>query len=231
MTNAPWDLASMNRQAVFENMFSWLRETINWFQLNPQFNLYIRPHPIDTNPLIPASPQTVVGLIKEEYDPLPSNVILLPPSLDSVPLKSLLDHLSPLVAIVHTSTAALDCSLEGIEVVCTGFSPYRGMGFTKDVDSPEEYFENLSDSLRQGAGLDRSKIELAQKFVSYYQFRYQSNTFIQNGLPTRISKGFQKSLVDGESAINHAVNTIILGEKFHSATNWSPNYVSGSNSK
>lgn len=231
MTNAPWDLASMNRQAVFESMFSWLRETINWFKLNPQFSLYIRPHPIDTNPLIPTSPQTVAGVISAEYDPLPPNVILLPSSLDSVPLKSLLDHLSPVVAIAHTSTAALDCSLEGIEVVCTGFSPYRGMGFTKDVDSPEEYFENLSDSLRQGAGLDRSKIELAQKFVSYYQFRYQSNTFIQNGLPARISKGFQNSLVDSESAINHAVNTIILGEKFHSATNWSPNYVAGSNSK
>jgi hypothetical protein len=224
MTNAPWDLASMDRQAVFSSMFEWVRETIEWFTLNPQFTLYIRTHPVDRNVLVPKSPLTVEDMIANEFSNLPQNVIVLPPELDGANVADLVDSIAPSIAIVHTSTAALHCANKGVQVVATGYSPYRGFGFTTDPKNRQEYFESIEAALSKPAHLNATQLDLAMKFISYYQFRYHANAFIQTGTPTRLSTGLARSLGDSRSPLNHAVETIYNGEQFHNSDNWSPNY-------
>ncbi len=228
MTNAPWDLASLDRQAVFPDMFSWVRETINWFSLHPEFTLYIRTHPVERNTLVPRSSVTVEDMIKREFKDLPGNIVLIPGQLDNLSLGQIIDHINPSLALVHTSTSGLDCAIKGVRVITTGFSPYRGFGFTSDPKTRVEYLEEMEAGLRTKEGLSKSQLDLAKNFISYYQFRYQSNTLIQTRLPARVSPKFKSSLEDEKSALNYAVNTIMTGKSFHSSEGWVPNYSSGS---
>lgn len=228
MTNAPWDLASLDRQAVFPDMFSWVRETINWFCLHPHFTLYIRTHPVERNALIPRSSVTVEEMIKREFKDLPDNIVLISGQLDKLSLGTIIDHLNPSVALVHTSTSGLDCVIKGVRVITTGFSPYRGFGFTSDPKTRVEYLEEMEAGLGTKAGLSKSQLDLAKNFISYYQFRYQSNTLIQTRFPARVSPKFKSSLDDEKSALNYAVNTIVTGGSFHTSERWAPNYSSDS---
>lgn len=228
MTNAPWDLASLDRQAVFPDMFSWVRETVNWFCLHPHFTLYIRTHPVERNALIPRSSVTVEEMIKREFKDLPDNIVLISGQLDKLSLGTIINHLNPSVALVHTSTSGLDCAIKGVKVITTGFSPYRDFGFTSDPKTEVEYIEQLEARLRTREGLSKFELDRAKKFISYYQFRYQSNTFIQTKLPARVSPNFKSSLQDEKSALSYVVNTIVTGGSFHTSERWAPNYPSDS---
>jgi hypothetical protein len=223
LTNAVWDLASLDRQVVFPNMLKWLEETLRWFADHPQYGLFVRNHPIESNPLLPVGPQRVADFISQTFDHLPGNIRVLPPDTDSVRLRTLVKAISPSITVVHTSTAALECALEGVPVVTTGTSPFRGLGFTLDPSTPEEYFRQLEKSLTKPDRLKDDQLDLVRKFVSYYQFRYQTNAGIYSGNPPRISKNLPAFLTDEKSGLRHALGTVLRGDTFHSKTNWSPN--------
>ena len=223
LTNAVWDLASLDRQVVFSNMMQWVDETVRWFARHPQYGLFIRNHPIESNPLLPIGPQRVAQFISQNFERLPGNIIVLPPETDSVRLRTLVKTISPCITLVHTSTAALESALEGVPVVTSGISPFRGLGFTLDPSTPEEYFRQLEKSLAEPVGLADGQLDLVRKFVSYYQFRYQTDAGIYSGNPPRISKSLPTSLADRKSGLHHALRTVLAGDAFHSQTNWSPN--------
>jgi hypothetical protein len=167
-------------------------------------------------------------MINQKFRNLPSNIILIDGQLDTLSLGRIIDHLDPSLALVHTSTSGLDCALKGMSVITTGQSPYRGFGFTSDPKTRAEYFEELEAGLRTKQRLSGFQLDLAKKFTSYYQFRYQSNTLIQTKFPSRLSPNFKYSLEDETSALRNAVDTIMDGGTFHSSKNWAPNYSSPS---
>ncbi len=144
--NVIWDLAALNKQILFKDMIEWIVETIEWFRDNGEYQLIIRPHPVETSPKIPSTRETVAAAIESRGVQFPENVFLLK-SDAKVTLNELITEFNVRGMIVHTTTVGFECPARGLPVITTAKSPYRGFGFTIDPVSKQKYFSCISDLL------------------------------------------------------------------------------------
>jgi len=220
--NVIWDLAALNKQILFKDMIEWIIETIQWFRENKDFQLIIRPHPVETSPQIPKTRETVAAAIELSGVQLPENVFLLK-SDAKVTLNELIGRFNVRGVAVHTSTVGFECPARGLPVVTTAKSPYRGFGFTIDPNSKQEYFLCLGDLLTGDRKLvSDSSRELARKFIKFYQFHYYSNTGLFVGNPPQIADNFIDILGDDDGPFGYVTNSIIEGLPINGADRWLP---------
>lgn len=230
--NVIWDLAALNKQILFKDMIEWIIETIEWFRENKDFQLIIRPHPVETSPQIPRTRETVAAALELSGVQLPGNVFLLK-SDAKVTLNELIAKFNVRGVTVHTTTVGFECPARGLPVVTTAKSPYRGFGFTIDPSSKQEYFLCLRDLLTgDRKSVPDSSRELARKFIKFYQFHYYSNIglFVDNpsntkmslGSPLQLADNFIEILGDDEGPLGYVVNSIIEGLPINGHDRWLP---------
>ncbi|MFZ4855388.1 MAG: hypothetical protein ACOYL3_03230 [Desulfuromonadaceae bacterium] len=176
--NVIWDLAALNKQVVFDDMIEWIAETITWFGKHPEYQLIVKPHPAEQNPIIPETEERVTTALNRRGVIIPDNVAMLTPK-SAVTVYQLLPLVH--VGIMHTTTVGLEMTARGIPVITTARSPYRGFGFTLDPSSREEYFLTLDNALR-GEKLPEHKkqIDLAYKFILFQHFHYYTKIDIMD---------------------------------------------------
>jgi hypothetical protein len=168
--NVIWDSAALNRQIIFDDMIDWIGETISWFEKHPEYQLIVKPHPGELNPLIPATEERVETALQKKGIILPENVFLLPPLVNIT-----VYQLFPLikVGLIHTSTVGVEMVASKIPIITTGKSPYRGFGFSIDPINREEYFEQLDNILSGNSRIDLVNCQdLAYKFILFNFFHY-----------------------------------------------------------
>jgi hypothetical protein len=220
--NVVWDLAALNKQVVFLNMNEWIIETIKWFKLRPEFQLIIKPHPVETAPSIPKTNETVESIIKSEFRALPQNIILLH-SNSSMTSEEIRQMQNIKGVIVHTSTVGFEYPAHGFIAITTGRAPYRGFGFTIDPLTKDEYYSSLSSVLDSTeAILEESTVELARKFIKFYHFHYYSKIDAFEGNPISLSKDFNKVINSNEGAFSYILDKIISGREINDYEHWIP---------
>jgi len=220
--NAMWDLSALNKQILFADMIEWVTDTIEWFREHANFQLIIRPHPIETSPKIPRTRETIATSIEMKNIQMPENVYLFRADAN-ITLKELIEKFNVKGVTVHTTTVGFECPAQGLPVITTAKSPYRGFGFTLDPKTKQEYFSCLSHLLTVEKKLvsDLSQ-ELAKKFIKFYHFHYYSNIGIFEGITPEIPENFLEILSNDDGAFGYVINCIIEGNPINDYDKWIP---------
>lgn len=165
-TNIAWDAAIVFRDIAFRNMAEWVLESIRYFAGRDDIQLVIRCHPAEVKREIETL-QKVADLVRERFDPLPSNIRLVPAESDvsTYTLSEIVD-----AGIVYTTKVGLEFACRGVPVVVVGEPFYRGKGFTHDPTTPGEYF-HLLETLPKGERMTPELTARAKKYAHYYFYR------------------------------------------------------------
>jgi len=225
--NVVWDLAALNKEVQFKNMFDWIIQTIEFFKNNPQWQLIIKPHTVEENRHIPVTSQRVKDFVESSLDNIPENVFVLD-AKTKYDIYYFFDKIK--VGLVFTSTSGLEMACYGIPVVPAGKAPYFNKGFTYDTNTREEYFEVLSRLLETNFAMDKSKeySMLAKKFfkLNFFHYYMKTNFFdyvlgSKNGLNLKVSSA--DDLIPGKnSVLDYICNSILKHEPFISENRWPP---------
>lgn len=218
--NVIWDLAALNKQLIFKDMNEWIIQTIEWFRDKPAYQLIIKPHPVETSPQIPNTRETVATAIQLSGISIPVNVFLLRSDV-KLTISNVITNYSVRGVVVHTTTVGFEYVANGIPVITTAKSPYRGFGFTVDPTSKAQYFQEMQNLLdKKEPSVDPKRINLARKFIKFYQFHYYSNLELFAGNPPVFSKKIVEQLSEPIGAFGDIVRSIVNGLPINSDTTW-----------
>jgi len=141
--NITWDTAVLDREIVFESMWDWLDQTVRYFLEKGDTQLIVRIHPAEVR--LPFKFHERVGdLIRKTFPDLPGHIRIV--ESDS-PISSYTLLAMAKKVLVYTSSLGLESAFAGREVIVTAKTHYRGKGFTRDPETPEEYFRFLEDDV------------------------------------------------------------------------------------
>lgn len=165
-TNVSWDAQLHYSSNIFDNMFDWLEETINFFIMNKNLNLVIRIHPAEITGAI-KSQEPTLKWINNRFNSLPANIKIIGPEADlsSYSLISVAD-----VGIIYASKVGLEFATSGKPLIVCGEAWIKNKNFTNDPRSVEEYFQMLQ-SFAANPNMLRSNKELALQYAYYFFFR------------------------------------------------------------
>lgn len=157
-TNLPWDgsLTATNQKA-FEDVFTWIDETVSIFTENPDLRLYIKTHPAE---VLRTTNESFYDYLTEEHS-LPENIEVLPPDTSTNPYEFMaaIDR-----GLVWNSTTGLEMSYLGVPVIVSGDTHYRGYGFTFDPADGTEYRDFI---LREDLELTTEMNRLAKRYAHH----------------------------------------------------------------
>jgi hypothetical protein len=134
-TNLLWDGALEPDQALYDDVYEWLADTIDILENLDDAHLIIKPHPAEH---LRGTNESVGDWVRATYEHLPENVTLLPPDTD-VDTYELFTDLD--LGIVYASTVGLEMVYDGVPVVTSGYPPYHGFEITYDPATKSEYRE------------------------------------------------------------------------------------------
>lgn len=221
--NAIWDCAALNKQIVFDGMMDWIAWTVQWFSQHPEYELIIKPHPVEDMPGIPKTVETVKQGLEKRNVSLAENTYLLDPKLP-FSVYALFPHIQ--LGIVYTTTVGIEMAAKGLPVITTAQSPYRGFGFTWDPTDQTEYKKMLHELLQTPHSIaSTSKLELAYKFIYFYQLHYFSKIGIIDDTGTEpkiLIQHINDLLPKKLPAFDYFIDTILAGMPILSNERWMP---------
>jgi hypothetical protein len=162
--NLGFDAGKTSTASAFDSAIDWIVETVAFFASRPEHHLVVKAHPAERNR---SARDSVLALLAERYPALPANVHVIE-SGAGVSAHTVVELAD--VALVYTSTVALEAAVLGRPVVLVGGGWNAGRGFTLDVSTPAEYVDLLR-RLCAGAGQDRSPVALARRYAYALFFR------------------------------------------------------------
>jgi hypothetical protein len=226
--NVIWDLAALNKQIVFDDMIDWIIKTIQWFENRQEYQLIIKPHPVETSKDIPNTKETVSSRISEKIENLPHNVILLK-SETHVTANDLVELVDIRAVTVHTTTVGFEIAARGFLCITTGRSPYRGFGFTIDPEDQHEYFKSINDLLSspKKEKLNKERVDLVYRFIKFYHFHYYSKLGLFNNSTSasssiELNNFYFDKIKYPSPSLNHVLTSIIDGKAINSNSQWLP---------
>jgi len=164
--NLAWDGAvEEDVSEIFDNIFSWIDRTIEFFKQKKDYQLIIKPHPAEL--IWEGCSKTLTDHIREQHGSLPENIILLKPD---VSLRAY-DLVGPdTVGIVFNGGLGLELAFAGIPVLVAADSHYRDAGIVYKVKTLEEYL-SLLDFPEPLISFAKDNHELAKKYAYFYFFK------------------------------------------------------------
>jgi hypothetical protein len=134
-----WDAAIEPQEAIYQDFYSWLRDTIEVGARMDDTHFVIKSHPAEN---IRGTNESVVDWINESYESLPPNFTVLPADTD-IDTYALIQDLD--AGAVYASTVGLEMAFAGLPVLVGGYPPYHGFGITHDPQSKSKYRESLQE--------------------------------------------------------------------------------------
>ena len=162
-----WDANLHFKASIFSGMLDWIEKTIRAFQSMPEKTLIIRIHPAEVHGTI-RSRQLVEEEIKKLFDPLPQNVLVIPPDNEKLDTYSLIELCD--VALVYGTKATVELSIRKKPVIVGGSAWAGGKGFTIDPKSEAEYLELLSTE-PSALAMRAEQHEAALAYGHYFFFK------------------------------------------------------------
>ena len=167
-TNVLWDVMTLNKDTIFSSIQQSYLETVRFFIKHPEYNLIVKPHPLDLFKGHESKEQADV-LINTAFGKLPDNILVLPPNtpITSYGLIGQAD-----VSIVYTTTVGMESAILGTPVITIGAAHYANKGFTSDPKGSEDYFAALKAMLDRPQHVSKQQQALAKKYYYLMNFVY-----------------------------------------------------------
>ncbi len=161
------DSLTLGRQVFSENMTEWIQQTVKFFAQHPEVQLIVRMHPGERYTKGPSVSQ----VIHQALQPIPENIHLVH-AQEAVNTYDLIEIAD--LGLVYTTTVGLEMAMSGLPVIVAGNTHYRGKGFTLDVDSWENYYALLNQTVRsiEEFRLSNAEIERAWSYAYLFFFEY-----------------------------------------------------------
>jgi hypothetical protein len=166
-TNVVGDSLALDRQVFSTGMADWLARTVQYFDGQDEAQLVVRVHPGEL--LGAGHPSTEI--VRQATLQLPERVRVVPPDSDINTYDLIaLAH----VGLVYTTTVGMEMVMQGVPVIVSGATHYRGKGFTHDPGNWQDYFDILTRLLSEPLGrrVDDDQIELAMRYAYRFFFEY-----------------------------------------------------------
>lgn len=166
-TNVVGDSLALDRQVFSTGMADWLARTVQFFESQDAAQLVVRVHPGEL--LGAGHPSTEI--VRQAALDLPASVRVVPPDSD-INTYDLIELAH--VGLVYTTTVGMEMVMQGVPVIVSGATHYRGRGFTYDPESWDEYFSVLARLLADPPGqlVEDRQIELAMRYAYRFFFEY-----------------------------------------------------------
>jgi len=158
------DSATLSRQIFSRSMSEWLERTVEYFTHRPDIQVVIRVHPSESR--FPYG-TSMAEVVEQVLPILPEHFRLINAE---APINTYDLVEIAVLGVVYTTTVGMEMAMSGVPVVVSGFTHYRGKGFTLDPDTWDEYFETLDRVLE-----DPEKYRLSEQQVSdvwHYAYRF-----------------------------------------------------------
>ncbi|MFC6864712.1 hypothetical protein ACFQGE_14750 [Halomicroarcula sp. GCM10025817] len=139
-THVLWDAAIEVEQIIFEDIFEWVTETIEYVGTKDDTRLIIKPHPGE---LGRKTNEKMYDWIHDNVADVPDNVDVLRPDTD-VDTYKLIEQLD--AGLVYASTVGLEMAYYGYPAVVVGKAHYRDFDFTFDPDTLAEYCDMIDSA-------------------------------------------------------------------------------------
>ncbi len=152
------DWVHCSEKQLFQDYYTWMRETLALIQSNNHVNWLVKPHPMRKFYL---NENDIVNNAVKEY---PADHVYI--VSDDISTEAILD-VSDFVITV-TGTVGIEAAVKGIKTIVAGKAWYSGFGFTADPESIEEYKEMLSNIENLGRMTDE-EILFAKKCYGCYK--------------------------------------------------------------
>jgi hypothetical protein len=161
------DSLSLGREVFSDGMAGWLMLTAHHFAERTEAQLVVRVHPGESY----GTGHPSVEIVRQAVPSLPGHVIVVPPdsAINTYDLIELA-HLG----LVYTSTTGIEMAMNGVPVVVSGATHYRGKGFSHEPTSEAEYLCMVDELLHQPLGrrLDETTIEKAWRYAHRFFFEF-----------------------------------------------------------
>ena len=164
--NLLWDVGiTENNTGLFDDILSWIFETIEILKDNKKINLYIKTHPAEEFSSV-KSAKTVHDHVMEKYPNLPSNIKFILPKMkiNSYELFKYID-----LGLIYNGTIGLEMMLSKIPIVSVGKTVYNGLGFSHEPENLNDYKNILLNDFMY----DIDKIENIKLFAYFYFIKTQ----------------------------------------------------------
>ena len=161
--NVLGDSLTLGRHIFSESMTEWLVRTIEYFSRRDDAQLVIRVHPGESGSWGPS----VYDILREKFPELPENIHLLPADakINTYDLVNAAD-----AGLVFTTTVGMEMAMSGLPVIVTGWTHYRGKGFTLDAESWDSYFGLLEGVLEAPEKYRPSRNQVESAWTYAYRF-------------------------------------------------------------
>lgn len=213
LSNVVWDAQLHYPKNAFENMFEWVKDTIEYFQGRPDLQLVIRIHPAELRGSVPTR-QPLEEQIRAEFPSLPSNVFLVMPD-DDISSYKLADLCSS--AIIYGTKMGVELTAMSIPVIVGGEAWIRNKGLTRDVKTRKQYRSILSE-LPSNERLTAEATAKAKKYAYHFFFRRMIpvSCFSQGSddLPYQFTGGLSGLLPGKDAGLDVICRGILLGTDF-----------------
>lgn len=164
--NLAWDgVVEGPKSEIFNNIFSWIDTTIEFFKEKKGCQLIVKSPPAER--IFEGCSKDIADYIIEKHGPLPENIIVLKPD---VPLKmhDLVDHNT--IGIVFNGTPGLELAVSGVPVLVVADIHYREAGVVYNIKTLEEYLRLLADP-QELISFAKDNIKLAKKYAYFFLFK------------------------------------------------------------
>jgi hypothetical protein len=209
-TNLLWDGALEPDQALYDDVYEWLADTIDIIGDQSDTHLVIKPHPAEH---LRGTNESVRDWVRAEYDTLPENVTLLPPDTE-IDTYALFDDLD--LGLVYASTVGLEMVCDRLPVVTSGYPPYHGFEITYDPDTKAEYREFVEQPGNHDCSAERRA--RARRyfhflfFCKHFEFPYYGGASF-DGKTSQTVEIRHDDLTPGNEPWDSIVTQILAGEE------------------
>lgn len=166
-TNVLGDSLTLGRQVFSQNMADWIARTVQYFSGCPSVQLVVRVHPGE---MLTHGP-SMVDVVHQVLPHLPEHIHLIGPK-EKVNTYDLIDVAD--LGLVYTTTVGMEMAMNGLPVIVTGQTHYRGRGFTLDPDTWVTYFKMLGQLIANPAAhrLTHQQMERAWQYAYRFFFEF-----------------------------------------------------------
>lgn len=157
--NIYWDVGLSECNTIFDDVISWVIETVSIISSHPNINLFIKPHPAEIYDSSP-SDKGIESFVRQAFPNLSNNINFIQPQMkvNSYDLIPYIDY-----AITYNGTIGLEYMLKGIPVITAGVAPYSNMHLSYDPSSKIEYKQLITGKVELQCP-EQSKLELFAYF-------------------------------------------------------------------
>lgn len=165
--NVDWDAVVHFKSLSFNNMFDWLKFTVDYFINNPNKNLIIRAHPAELLGNVPSS-LSAEKYLKSIYTTLPSNIRFIS-SFSSLNTYDLCQQSD--VLLVYSSKISIEIATLGKPVIMSGEGWIKNKNIIHEAKSAKEYKKYLDKNIKFLNKKSKKNKLGSLKFAYFYFFK------------------------------------------------------------